>query len=432
VSDGWYYLSSEGHVGPLRLEKLKVILAAFRNGKEVLVWHEGFSGWERAQDVPELDVETLSPPPRTGIRRDGTANPKLPLSDTIRLSYSSYFHNFADVLRISWLWLAVALPLAGITNWLQFSRFAGVMAAINRGMAASKPVETIVLQSVANLVFIFAGVSIAVAWHRRLILEEHPGLSGSNVVTKSVWRYAWMGLAIFLIVIVPTMVLSLPMFLLSSPVATGSAPRFLMLIPVIFLLFLAAFAVALRLSLLLPARAVGDLDLTFKETWKRTRGNTWRLFWGTAACAWLPILAAQIVLIRFLPGISTVDRRGVRHSHGRRRHNSHRLPPAYSPNLDRLSVLLLLAFLRSDLNATFTAGSIGYGTRPSVPTGEESGGGAGVPAVHRLARSRAADPQECDGAVELSKVGAAAASTPSPACGGGLGRGQRPLLKRCG
>jgi hypothetical protein len=179
-------------------------------------------------------------------------------------------------------------------------------------MAASKPVETIVLQIVANLVFIFAGVSIAVAWHRRLILEERPGLSGSNVASKSLWRYVRMGLAIGLVVIVPTMVLSLPMFLLSSPVVAGGAPRFLMLLPVIFLLFLAAFAVFLRLSLLLPARAVGDLDLTFKETWKRTRGNTWRLFWGTAACAWLPILAAQIILIRFLPGISSVEAFAIR------------------------------------------------------------------------------------------------------------------------
>jgi hypothetical protein len=77
-----------------------------------------------------------------------------------------------------------------------------------------------------------------------------------------------------------------------------------MLIPVILLLSLAAFAVMLRLSLLLPARAVGDLGLTFKETWNRTRGNTWRIFWGIAACTMLPMLAAQIALLGFLmPGI---------------------------------------------------------------------------------------------------------------------------------
>jgi hypothetical protein len=133
VSDGWYYLGSQGHIGPLSLQELKRTLADFPDGKDVLVWHEGFSGWERAGDVPELDLETLSPPPPAGSRRDGAANPKLPLQDTIGLSYSSYFHNFPDVLRISWLRLAVALLLAGITNWLQFFRFAEVATTINRG-----------------------------------------------------------------------------------------------------------------------------------------------------------------------------------------------------------------------------------------------------------------------------------------------------------
>ena len=308
MSDGWYYLSAEGHVGPLRLEKLKETLAAFPNWKDVLVWREGFSGWERAQNIPELDIEALSHPPQTRGPRYGAADPKLPLWNTICLSYASYLGHFPDVLRICWLCLAAA----GIVSWLQFSRIAGVIAAVKQGMAASKAEPTVV-QNLVALVFLFAGISIAVAWHRRLILEEHPGLSGSNVASKSVWRYAWIGLAIALVVIVPTLVLSLPIFVLSSPVATGGAPRFPMLIPVVFLLIVAAIGVFLRLSLLLPARAVGDVNLTFKETWKRTRGNTWRLFWGTAACAWLPILAAQIVVFGFFgSGISTVEAFAIR------------------------------------------------------------------------------------------------------------------------
>jgi hypothetical protein len=303
VSDGWYYVGSQGQVGPLGLDELKRILAGFQNRKDVLVWREGFSGWTRAEDVHELDVGAHSSQPQSGGRRDGAAQSKLPLWNTIRLSYSTYFHNFLDVLRISWLWLA----LAGILNWLQFSGIADVMSGMRQGSAASKQVGLMVLEDLGSLVFIFAGVSIAVAWHRRIIMEEHPGFSGSNLVTKSVWRYAWTGLAILLIVIVPTLVLVVPMFALLFSGATGSAPRFPMLIPVIFLVCLAAFAIGLRLSLLLPARAVGDLELTFKETWKRTRRNTWRIFWGTVACAWLPILAAQIVLIGFLSGMSGIE-----------------------------------------------------------------------------------------------------------------------------
>ncbi len=297
MSDGWYYLSAEGHVGPLSLERLKEILATFPNRIDVLVWSEGFPNWERAENVPELDVETLLSRPQTGSGRDRAANPKLPLWDTIRLSYSSYFHNFPDVLRISWLWLAAT----GILGWLLISWAAGVTAALKRGMPPSKPVETIVpativLVTIGILVFAVAGVSIAVAWHRRIILRELPGFSGSNVATKDLWRYVWMGFAIGLIVFLPLLVIVLSMSLLLSPLAKAGTPWSPIPIPIIFLLWLAGLAATLRLSLLLPARAVGDLDLTFKETWKRTSGNTWRIFWGIAACTLPPMLLVQLVV----------------------------------------------------------------------------------------------------------------------------------------
>jgi len=51
---------------------------------------------------------------------------KLPLWHTIGLAYSSYFHNFPDVLRASWLWLLVVATMAGIANWLQWTRIAGL------------------------------------------------------------------------------------------------------------------------------------------------------------------------------------------------------------------------------------------------------------------------------------------------------------------
>jgi hypothetical protein len=183
----------------------------------------------------------------------------------------------------------------GITSWLQFS---GMMADLKRGtppqMLASKAVETMVPVTIAILVLAFAGVSIAVAWHRRIILGERPGFSGSNVATKNLWRYVWIGFAIGLIVVLPLTVILLSMSLLLPSVAKAGTPWSLIPIPMIFLLWLAGVAVTLRLSLLLPARAVGDLDLTFKETWKRTSGNTWRIFWGIVACTIPPMLAVQL------------------------------------------------------------------------------------------------------------------------------------------
>jgi hypothetical protein len=306
VSDGWYYLGSEGHIGPLGLQELKRTLAGFRNGKDVLVWREGFPGWTRADDVPELRTKMSLSPSQAGSRRDGAA--KLPLWDTICLSYSSYFRNFPDVLRISWLWLAVVTPLWGVVIWLSLSLKATLAAGMKRGAPPSFPV----LITLAILVFTFAGASIAVAWHRRLILGEPPGFSGSNVATKGLWRYVGIGFAISLIAFLPLLVVVLPTFLLLSFVISGPALKAAVFAAAFFLISLTAFAVFLRLSLLLPARAVGDLDLTFNETWKRSRGNTWRMFWGIVASTVPPILAVQVVVqivsFGFLsPGMSDGD-----------------------------------------------------------------------------------------------------------------------------
>ena len=132
-------------------------------------------------------------------------------------------------------------------------------------------------------------------WIQHSFLHPIPlGFSGSNVATKNLWRYVRMGFAIGLIVFVALLVVLLSMSLLLSPVAKAGTPWSLIPIPMIFLLWLAGIATMLRLSLLLPARAVGDLVLTFKETWKRTRGNTWRMFWGIVACTAPPMLAAQL------------------------------------------------------------------------------------------------------------------------------------------
>jgi hypothetical protein len=143
---------------------------------------------------------------------------------------------------------------------------------------------------------LLAGLSIAVAWHRHIILGEYPRFSGSNIATKNLWRYVGMAILVGLIDMLPALVVALPMILLFSHTATAGAPR-LMPAP-LFLLFplliLVGTAVMLRLILLLPARAVGDVGVTFKEMWNRTRGNTWRIFWGLAACTLPPILVAEI------------------------------------------------------------------------------------------------------------------------------------------
>jgi hypothetical protein len=166
-----------------------------------------------------------------------------------------------------------------------------------------RPTEIALLLNLDNILLLLAGISIAVAWHRLIILNERPVFSGSNVAAKNLWRYTGLAIVIFLIDFLPVAVVMFPLFYFLFPSKAGGSsppPGFFALIPLFFVLYAVGTAVAFRLSLLLPARAVGDLSLTFKQTWHRTRGNTWRLFWGIVVTTVPPLLLAQIAFLTLI------------------------------------------------------------------------------------------------------------------------------------
>jgi hypothetical protein len=230
--------------------------------------------------------------------------PKLPLGRTIRLAYATYFQHFIDALRTSWLWLVVVGALTGFASWQQWSWMATLLARAPRGMPprtstlTAQPIESVLLMNLSQVLVLFAGVSIAVTWHRLIILGEQPGFSASNVASKNLWRYIGVGLAIILVMALPLALIVVPMiYFIPKPGGTPPPTWFFALIPVFMVLYCAGMAVLLRLSLLLPARAIGDLDLTFKQTWNRSRGNTWRMLWGISATTMPALLLAQIVYL---------------------------------------------------------------------------------------------------------------------------------------
>jgi hypothetical protein len=232
--------------------------------------------------------------------------PKLPLWNAITLSYSTYFGNLAAVLRTSWLWLIVVAVLTGLASWQQWSWMAIVLTKLKPGQPPGLPPgEMAALLHASQALLLFAGVSIAVAWHRLMILNERPGVSGSNVATRNLWRYIGAAVAIVVIDFLPA---AIALFLVFHPFAGGTfASGSVAVILLILVLYAFGLAAALRLSLLLPAQAVGNLGLTLGETWRRSRGNTWRLFWGLMATTTPPLLIAQFIFVAVIgvPGTAS-------------------------------------------------------------------------------------------------------------------------------
>jgi hypothetical protein len=226
----------------------------------------------------------------------GASRAKLPLWQTIRLAYATYVQHFGDGLRIVALWLPLVAILAAIGGYLQAVLLAEVAATAHPQVVASQPVHLLMLGQALNLLLTAAAVGSAVAWHRLLLLNEEPSLrSGLNIGTRHFWRYVGAGVLIALIAAIPPVVVLVPMALLDLLPAAGRAPP--IEIAVIVLAYLVSIVLMLRLSVLLPARAIGDVTLSLREAWQRTRGNLWRLFFGIVACTLPPFLLVKIIFI---------------------------------------------------------------------------------------------------------------------------------------
>lgn len=242
------------------------------------------------------------------IAGSGAAVPKLPLWEVIKLSYSTYFENFIDVLRIVWVWALLVIPVTAVASWLQVSWLGQMMTQMShvhlqpgeRLNLPAQPIALTVASNASTLLLLFCGVGIAVAWHRRLILGEHPGISGSNIATRSFWSYILAGIIILSVSALPAFLVVVSTAYLLGFIGNAPSAKGFVLLPLLAVLYFVVAGALLRLSLLLPAHAVGDVGLKLKEAWRATRGNTWRLFWGLSACSGPPMVLMQVIFLVFI------------------------------------------------------------------------------------------------------------------------------------
>jgi hypothetical protein len=82
MTDTWYYGAEDKAVGPLSLIDLKAILAREFDARNLLVWRSGFTQWQKADTVPELEAFVIKPPPIPPSTPSGT---QLPLDQTLRV-----------------------------------------------------------------------------------------------------------------------------------------------------------------------------------------------------------------------------------------------------------------------------------------------------------------------------------------------------------
>jgi hypothetical protein len=228
---------------------------------------------------------------------------KLPLWRTIAQAYALWAGNFPDLLRTVWVWMLVMAPVVAITTWWQVPHLDEMLEAARAGKAFAdpNPVLTLVTQIVSKVITLPAISSVAVAWHRLLLKDEHSG--GVYLrLDRIVAGYAILAFFIGVIGMAPSY-----LNLLFQAVIGASAQDTTALVvqTLAGLMTIVVFFIVTRLSLALPALALGRDDVTLAVAWRASKRNSWRMVWAYFFCI-VPAMAANgaVTYWLFQPGHS--------------------------------------------------------------------------------------------------------------------------------
>jgi hypothetical protein len=203
---------------------------------------------------------------------------KLPLWRTIGQSYAIWFKNLPELVRIAWIWILIMAPIVGLFMWWQAPAMIELMQNARTGKLDPNPGMTTLMQAINSIILLPMLSSIAVAWHRLLLRDEHvsgPYLRFDSVVIG----YAVLFFLIALLFSVPQYLSQIYAALMQPSGATEISPGALAVTFIGSILTLIAMFFACRLFVVLPAKALGR-DISFGTAWAATRKNSWRLFWG--------------------------------------------------------------------------------------------------------------------------------------------------------
>ena len=187
-------------------------------------------------------LHPLQAGPRVTLPPSTTSPPKLPFWRTVGACYATVFGNFGQLLRISWLWLLIMLPVYAAAEWLD-------------ARSQGDQIGDLLLSMLSSVLEVPALASIAVAWHRLVLRQERVQGAVYLRLDRVVWWYAMILLAFIVVTVGP--------FLagVAAVLPEGSPDTPLLLVPIF-----AGIGVGLgigvfvlpRLSLVLPAGALGE------------------------------------------------------------------------------------------------------------------------------------------------------------------------------
>jgi hypothetical protein len=227
---------------------------------------------------------------------------KLPVFKAMGHAIRSTTDNIGFAFHISWPWMLMLLPLNVATN---------LYLVLNRLENAGEPNPAMLgkyfeVAAPLLLASIIAYASIAVNWHRYVLRDEIPRGWQRLRIDSLTWRYIGNFILIFLVLVACAIPVALAFALIGflANALFGGEMATVLLVPLALALYAFAFVGVYRLSIKLPAVALGRSDFSMGDAWRATKGNSWRLL-GILILFVLCILliAAGMFAITYLFGL---------------------------------------------------------------------------------------------------------------------------------
>jgi hypothetical protein len=214
----------------------------------------------------------------------------LPVWNIFAHSVRSVLDNIRFAFHISWPWMLAILPVHVASN---------VFVAMNPP-AEGQPYEPRVMAAIfiSGLASMIAFSSIAVSWHRYILLDQVPQGMQRLRLDGTVWRYLGNTILIALIVFLGSLI---PGFVIGFVAALlGPAAPFVT-VPALFVLSGLAVSYFYRMSVKLPAIALERQDYMIRNALNDTQGNTLRF-----VVLFLLVLAIVLTIASVLAGLNYV------------------------------------------------------------------------------------------------------------------------------
>jgi hypothetical protein len=177
---------------------------------------------------------------------------------------SSVRNNIAYAFRISWPWYAVLAPVVIVMVLLSYY--------LTDADPQANPGINALIDLVRGLITMVAFASIAVNWHRYILLDEVP--LGKDVfrLDDKTWRYFGNLLLIFLILLLISIGVGIPIGVIIA-LAGNTRGYIIPLVLIVLIVVPVAGIVTLRLSTRLPAIALGRRDFSLGDAWRATKNS---------------------------------------------------------------------------------------------------------------------------------------------------------------